>query len=490
MENNLLDLGYEEIKTEIRNNISNMVLSFIDVGYWLKQIRDKELFKEDGYKNVYDMAQAEFNMSRTVVSRFMSINDKYSVGGNSRELLEQFQGFGKSALTEMLSLPVEDYELLTPDTKVEDIRELKEAEREVQEEQDSQIEGQMNILNDIPDIVPEADKPAKKEADISEAIRELFRPREMKEYLDKLVNMDPESNAMDWWVADFNASGNRTFKHIPFFLFFYGKEEGLKIKNIFKNTIEKKTYQDFYFMVRAAYPQETVRGTDVWMQAYGEEWKKQQEKEAADQENAAAREEKPKKKKSSKKVDSIQSPAVLEDEKKAPETAENRENREETLSNEVGKASAEPQKTEEEKPERVDFIQSAANPENQEKSLCDIAQTGCNIWLPVAPGGYLYLVTYMAVDIDTVEYVVESIRVFIYEFLETLIKLRYFKPNKKENEVSLYYMKPDQMQKELKGKNIYMDKEEAERVCALKNKNVQLVTEDDEDNFFSWSRRF
>ncbi len=320
MENNLLDLGYGEIKAEIRNNISNMVLSFIDVGYWLKQIRDKELFKEDGYKNVYDMAQAEFNMSRTVVSRFMSINDKYSVGGNSRELLEQFQGFGKSALTEMLSLPVEDYELLTPDTKVEDIRELKEAERKLQEEQDGQIdqvEGQMNILNDMPDIVPEADKPEKKEADISEAIRELFRPREMKEYLDKLVNMDPESNAMDWWVADFNAAGNRTFKHIPFFLFFYGKEEGLKIKNIFKNTIEQKTYQDFYYMVRAAYPQETVRGTDVWMQAYGEEWKKQQEQEAAEQEKAAARKEKTKKKeKSSKKVDSIQSPAVLPDEKK------------------------------------------------------------------------------------------------------------------------------------------------------------------------------
>lgn len=468
MENNFLDLEYGEMKTEIRNNISNMVLSFIDIGYWLKQIRDKELFKEDGYKNVYDMAQVEFNMSRTVVSRFMSINDKYSVGGNSRELLEQFQGFGKSALTEMLSLPVEDYELLTPDTKVEDIRELKEAERKAQKEQD----GQMNILNDIPDIVPDADKPAKKEADISEAIRELFRPREMKEYLDKLVNMDPESNAMDWWVADFNAAGNRTFKHIPFFLFFYGKKEGLKIKNIFQNTIEKKTYQDFYFIVRAAYPQETVRGTDVWMQAYGEEWKKQQEQEAAEQEKAAARKEKTKKKeKSSKKVDFIQSPAVLENEKKAPETAESCKNQVETLSNEAEKADAEPQKTEEEKPESVDFIQSDDNSEDQEKGLCDIAQAGYNIWLPVAPGGYLYLVTTRAVDLDTLEYVVEEIKVFIYEFRETWIKLRYFRPNTKEGEVSLYYRKQDQMQKELKEKDIYMDKEEAEKVCANKNEN-------------------
>ncbi len=482
MENNLLDLGYGEIKTEIRNNISNMVLSFIDVGYWLKQIRDKELFKEDGYKNVYDMAQVEFNMSRTVVSRFMSINDKYSVGGNSRELLEQFQGFGKSALTEMLSLPVEDYELLTPDTKVEDIRELKEAERKVQEEQDSQVEGQMNILNDMPDIVPEADKPAKKEADISEAIRELFRPREMKEYLDKLVNMDPESNAMDWWVADFNSSGNRTFKHIPFFLFFYGREEGLKIKNIFQNTIEKKTYQDFYYMVRAAYPQETVRGTDVWMQAYGEEWKKQQEQEAAEQEKAAAREEKPKKKeKSSKKVDSIQSPAVLEKEKKAPETAENCENQVETLSNEAEKADAEPQKTEEEKPESVDFIQSDDNSEDQEKGLCDIAQAGYNIWLPVAPGGYLYLVTTRAVDIDTLEYVVEEIKVYIYEIRANRIQLRYFRPNAKDSEATLYCREPAELYEELKENDIYMNKEEAEKVCTHRNETVLLKTEYEDD---------
>ena len=263
---------YQDIKVEIKNSMGRVVVSFVEIGYYLKKIRDEKMYLTDGYKDVWEMAKAEYNLDRTTASRFMSINDRYSIGGNSIELQEQFTGFGKSALVEMLTLPVEDYELLSADTKIEDIRELKEAEREQAEENKDELEGQMSLINDMPDVVPEAEKTKKEEVTVSDVLRELFRPREMKEYLNQLINMDPDSDSMEWWVNDFNQSGNRTFKKIPFFLFFYGREEGFKLKNIKTSEIKSHTYKDFYFMVRAAFAQEKAASTDVWNQAFGAEY--------------------------------------------------------------------------------------------------------------------------------------------------------------------------------------------------------------------------
>ena len=291
--NQLTLTDYQSIKLEIKNNLQNIVVSFVEIGYYLKQIRDDKMYLEDGYKDIWDFAAGEYKLDRTAASRFMSINDKYSIDGNSRYLQEKYQGFGKSTLTEMLTLPVEDYELITPDTKIEDIRELKKAERECKEEEESQIDGQESLLSIMPDVVPESEKPKKEEVTIKEVLRELFKPREMKERLDSLVNMDPDSSEMQWWVGDFNQSGNRTYKKMPFFLFFYSLTEGMKIKNVKTGEIKVHTYKDFYFMVRAAFHQETVRGSDVWTDAFGEEYEEElRAQEEAEKEKAMIEAEK------------------------------------------------------------------------------------------------------------------------------------------------------------------------------------------------------
>ena len=59
----------------------------------------------------------------------MAINDKYSVGGNSLELREEFIGLGKSRLSEMLTMDPEDYVLVTDQTSIKDIREIKRMEK-------------------------------------------------------------------------------------------------------------------------------------------------------------------------------------------------------------------------------------------------------------------------------------------------------------------------------------------------------------------------
>lgn len=420
---------YQDIKVEIKNSMGKVVVSFVEIGYYLKKIRDEKMYLTDGYKDVWEMAKAEYNLDRTTASRFMSINDRYSIGGNSIELQEQFTGFGKSALVEMLTLPVEDYELLSPDTKIEDIRELKEAEREQAEENKDELEGQMSLINDIPDVVPDAEKPKKEEVTISDVLRELFRPREMKGYLDQLINMDPDSDSMEWWVNDFNQSGNRTFKKIPFFLFFYGREEGFKLKNIKTSEIKSHTYKDFYFMVRAAFAQEKAAGTDVWNQAFGaeyeaelqrqkEEEQRQREEEKRKKELQKQKEEKQRQVKENQEKTVSEEPkndvseekepentvalkenagsGDLEEEKYKDSVSKSEENKEivseEAIKEEVQE---EPEAEVEDKPTEVQSEEKAEVVEGEvENALCDIAQfsNGYTITLPAAVGQRMYKV--------------------------------------------------------------------------------------------------
>lgn len=409
---------YQDIKVEIKNSMGRVVVSFVEIGYYLKKIRDEKMYLNDGYKDVWEMAKAEYNLDRTTASRFMSINDKYSINGNSIELQEQFRGFGKSALVEMLTLPVEDYELLSPDTKIEDIRELKEAEREQAEEEKDELEGQMSLINDMPDVVPEEERSKKEEVTISDVLRELFHPREMKDYLDQLVNMDPESQSMEWWVNDFNQSGNRTFKKIPFFLFFYGKEEGMKLKNIKTGEIKSLSYKDFYFMVRAAFGKETASGTDVWNQAFGAEYeaelqrqKEEEQRQVKENQEKTASEE-PKNAVSEKKE---QENAValkknagsgdLEEEKYKDSVNDSEENKEivseraETGKEELEeepKAVGTDKPTEVQSEEETEVVEGEVEntEEDKENEVCDIAQSsnGYTITLPAAVGQRMYKV--------------------------------------------------------------------------------------------------
>lgn len=381
---------FQDAKMAMRQSMTKTTEGFVEMGFILKEIKMKELYLEAGYKNIWEAAENEFRIKRKLAWSLMNIIDKYTVGGNSMQLLPQFEGYSKSLLIEMLTLPEEDYELISPDTKIEDIRELKEAERVKAKEEKNQLEGQMSLINDMPEVVPEADKPQKEEVTIHDALRELFRPREMKEYLDNLVNMDPDSQAMEWWVGNFNYSGYRKFSKKPFFLYFYSKDEGFKLKNIKTGEVLSHSYKDFYFMVRAAFGKETASGTDVWNQAFGEEYEaelqRQKEKQRRIEENQGKSESKEPEKAVSEEKE-VENVAALKEnagyrdsvEEKNKNIVSTQEENKEIVSEraETGKEEdkEEPKAAGTDKPAEV---QSEEKPEvvegEVENAVCDIAQ--------------------------------------------------------------------------------------------------------------------
>ena len=113
---------------DIRTKLSETAQNFVYIGYRLKQIRDSGNF--GGAEDVFEFAQKEYGISKSAVSRFIAINEKYSEGGNSLELKEQYKGFSSSKLSEMLSLPDSECELITEETTVKQIRELKNFDRQ------------------------------------------------------------------------------------------------------------------------------------------------------------------------------------------------------------------------------------------------------------------------------------------------------------------------------------------------------------------------
>ena len=119
------DQGLPDICKAIKNELNTTKDSFVSLGYWLKQIRDRKLYEETGHKNLYEFAKDQFGISKSSVSRFMAVNDRFSLNGNSPILLDTYREFSQSQMVEMLSLTDEQVEQVTKDSTVKQIRDMK-----------------------------------------------------------------------------------------------------------------------------------------------------------------------------------------------------------------------------------------------------------------------------------------------------------------------------------------------------------------------------
>lgn len=118
--------SYKEYKAELDGVLQRTAEGFVQIGYLLKVARDTNILEESGYKSVAEFAEAEYNLNKTQVSRFISINDKFSEGGYSDHLLPNYQGYGYAKLTIMLQLPDSINEELSPSFSKAEIQAVKD----------------------------------------------------------------------------------------------------------------------------------------------------------------------------------------------------------------------------------------------------------------------------------------------------------------------------------------------------------------------------
>ena len=144
----------EQEEKQIRENLGGIVRNFVKTGWHLSRIDRSGAYKLKGYHSVTEYARETFGMAPDGVSRFIHVYEKYSIQGDTPELREEYRDFNFSQLTEMLQLPEEDHTMIRPETKREDIRDLKKFNKQSQNNPDNLL----NWQQDPDDIIREAVK--------------------------------------------------------------------------------------------------------------------------------------------------------------------------------------------------------------------------------------------------------------------------------------------------------------------------------------------
>ncbi len=129
---------YREYKKELDGAFTQAAEKFVLIGYLLREAAETDILRSSGYKNMEEFAYAEYGVDASQANRFININRRFSEGGNSKQLKQQYQGIGSSKLAVMLTIPDEINEVLPKNLTKE---ELKEIQAEVKaENQVSDIE--------------------------------------------------------------------------------------------------------------------------------------------------------------------------------------------------------------------------------------------------------------------------------------------------------------------------------------------------------------
>lgn len=210
-------------KEDIRRKLAETAENFVNIGYRLKQIRDSGMY--DGAADIFEFAKREYGLGKSTVSRFIAINEKYSEGGDSLELKEEFRAFSSSKLAEMLTLPDAEIELITEKTTIREIRELKsfnkqEPEPEQQEEPEEQ--GWTPLEKCL--------------IDFFESRRDMLN--EVMHCLEKTIPQYKEAAEI------MNPSGQSSHKKGIIFLFMYDWSTGVKYKSMLKAEPVSMTWEE------------------------------------------------------------------------------------------------------------------------------------------------------------------------------------------------------------------------------------------------------
>lgn len=169
---------YQEYKKELDAVLTRTAEDFVQIGYLLKVARDTNILAESGYATVTDFAKAEYGIDKTQVSRFISINDRFSEDGYSDHLLTSYKGFGYAKLTLMLQIPDEINEVLPPTlskAEIQDIKDEVDAESKVTDIEVEIEKAEAAAVTDKPMLPPEGSPLKRNLWQLGKEQEELFR---------------------------------------------------------------------------------------------------------------------------------------------------------------------------------------------------------------------------------------------------------------------------------------------------------------------------
>ena len=229
-----------EMKCKLKQELLGVRQSFVRIGYMLRKIEEQKGYEQDGYKSIAEFAQKELGLHPSTTTRFMKINQEYSIDGYSETLREEYLDLSRSQLEEMLKLPDEDRTMIQTDTSREGIRELK------------------RFNNAVPETGANT---------IKELVESFFHDN--KEILNAVFAEEFTTKQFSELV---NPSGNRSYKKGLYFLMMY--ENRIAVKK-FGETPVNMTWDEFKRQTEDIFQE--AAGLDTWRNYFGEAEKAEQE---------------------------------------------------------------------------------------------------------------------------------------------------------------------------------------------------------------------
>ena len=277
------------LKGQLEAELRGAAAGFVRIGYLLRKIDETEGYKNDGSKSLAEWAKDNYGLSATAVSRFMAINKKYSIDGYSDQLRLEYSQYGSAKLSEMLALPDSDLEMVSPEMKREDIREIKKFNKEAakeeakaeepsadqREEPHEEQAPQAAAAPELPDVLPE-----------HKWIIEFFR--ENKEIMNDLYSSKAfaEGN-VDGMKEIVNPSGARTYRHR---MTMVSMMEARIMVKVFPKSPAPMSW-DGFFQIAWDIFSERVEGKNTYRNVFGDNETAKSEAEPKKAEPAAGRTE-------------------------------------------------------------------------------------------------------------------------------------------------------------------------------------------------------
>lgn len=281
------------LKGKLEEELRGAAASFVRIGFYLRKIEESEGYKNDGSATLAEWAKDNYGLSASAVSRFMAINRKYSIDGYSDQLRLEYSQYGSAKLSEMLALPDSDLEMVSPEMKREDIREIKKFNKEAakeeakaeepaadqreepHEEHHEEQAPQAAAAPELPDVLPE-----------HKWIIEFFR--ENKEIMNDLYS----SKAFAEWNVDgmkeiVNPSGARTYRHR---MTMVSMMEARIMVKVFPKSPAPMSW-DGFFQIAWDIFSERVEGKNTYRNVFGENETAKSEAEPKKAEPAAGKTE-------------------------------------------------------------------------------------------------------------------------------------------------------------------------------------------------------
>lgn len=107
-------------------SVDSLKLNYLKIGEYLNQFEEHEYYKSFGYKSMADFCQNNLQMDKGSISRCINVYKMVSQSETGKEEIdEKYMNYSYSQLVELVALPEEERETVTPDMSVAEIREYK-----------------------------------------------------------------------------------------------------------------------------------------------------------------------------------------------------------------------------------------------------------------------------------------------------------------------------------------------------------------------------